>query len=123
MLRIPFCAPVACALLLSACGAGVLFREELDSGAQHGWIVGFYSADTPQAQLPECLAGRSRDELSQHTFARVQYHRGRGMPIVTAELPKSLSASVGDDVAMRLKPCTDSSTSLIFNVVHRAESR
>lgn len=121
MLRFSSCAPLACALLLAACGTALsLSPKELQDGAQQGWVVGFYTADTPPEALPECLAGVGPEAFAEHRFARVQYHRGRGTMTVVAELKKPLTAEVGDDVALWLQPCSRATRSVIFKVAPRS---
>lgn len=124
MLRFSLCAPIACSLILTACGTTLaLSSDELGRGAQQGWILGFYSAETNRSDLPACLAALSPEELATHRFARVQYHHGRAMPIVPAELPAALSAEAGDTVAMWMQPCSETTHSVIFKVAHPSGSR
>lgn len=111
-------------MLLSACGTTLsLSPDEYARGAQQGWIVGMYGPEIPASGLPECLAELGPEALGSHQFAKVQYHRGRALMTVVAELQAPLSAAVGDDVAMWLQPCTAQGHSMIFKVAAHTARR
>ena len=112
-------------LLLACLGACAsdLARHDVDwrSGAKHGWISGFYTADTPRSELPKCLAALSAEQLAIHHFVKVDYRHVRRMVVEVAELPE-LSADqqavrMGDRVELWPRDCAEGQLSRISKMM------
>lgn len=87
------------ALLLSACAATP--QPDWRHGGKKATIVQAYSAATPRAELPECLAALPPQEMARRHFVRLSYHHVRRMHYAVAEMPDSLpKAVVGDEVEL-----------------------
>ena len=80
-------------------------------GLKHGWISGFYTVDTPRAELPACLAALPPDRLAGHLFVRIDYRAVRRMMVEVAEVPSTVGAGgqqavkLGDRVELVPEDC------------------
>lgn len=81
-------------------------------GLKHGWVSGFYTAQTPRAELPACLAALPPERLEGHLFVKVDYRAVRRMMVEVAEVPTLVGADgqqsvrLGDRVELWPEDCT-----------------
>ena len=113
-------------MLSLACLGGCasdLAQHDVDwrNGAKHGWVSGFYTADTPRKELPKCLADLPAEELAAHRFVKIDYRHVRRMVVEVAELPE-LSADqqavrIGDRVELWPRDCAEGQLSRISKMM------
>ena len=75
---------------------------------KHGWIVGFYGAQTPRSELPNCLALLPAEVLSSHRYAKIDYRHVRRMLIEVADLKEiagDTPVAIGDRVELLPQDC------------------
>ena len=113
------------AILLPLCLAGCaadLAQHDVDwrSGAKHGWISGFYTADTPSSDLPKCLADLPPEQLAAHRFVKIDYRHVRRMLVEVAELPDTAerpAVRIGDRVDLWPQDCAEGRISRISKMM------
>ena len=95
------------ALLLTSCVSN-LDRPEIDwqHGAKRGWIAKFYQPDTPDFDLPECLAALSKADLARRHFVKVKYRHVRRMVSTIAEVPDALQVKIDGEVEIWPADCS-----------------
>ena len=107
-------------LLLAAC-APLAAEHDVDwkSGAKHGWVSGFYTADTPLADLPKCLADLPPGQLAGHLFVKIDYRSVRRMMVEVAEVPGGAAQTVklGDRVELWPQDCARGKLSRISKMM------
>jgi hypothetical protein len=87
---------------------------------KHGWISGFYTADTPRSELPKCLAELPAEQLLSHRFAKIDYRHVRRMLVEVAELPEIVGEQpvrIGDRVELIPQDCTGGLLSHITRIM------
>lgn len=111
--------------IFMVCAAVVLNSHAMDSSdvavdshhaAKHGSIVNFYIPDTPDINLPQCLATLTKQELASRRFVTVQYRHVRHMFYTIAELPSTMQANVNDQVEFWPEDCARGKISRILRV-------
>ena len=95
------------------------------NGAKHGWVSGFYTADTPTSALPKCLADLPPEQLASHRFVKIDYRHVRRMLVEVAELPDSAvdrqAVKIGDRVELWPRDCDQGRLSRISKMMAAAE--
>jgi hypothetical protein len=106
--------------LLAAC-APLPAEHDVDwkNGAKHGWVSGFYTADTPLADLPKCLADLPPGQLAGHLFVKIDYRSVRRMMVEVAEVPGGTAQTVklGDRVELWPQDCSRGKLSRISKMM------
>jgi hypothetical protein len=107
-------------LLLAAC-APLAAEHDVDwkNGAKHGWVSGFYTAETPLAELPKCLADLPPGQLAGHLYVKIDYRSVRRMMVEVAEVPGGVAQTVklGDRVELWPQDCARGKLSRISKMM------
>lgn len=86
-------------------------------GAKLGTIEYIYSAETPEKDVPACLASLPKEELSRRHFVKVWYRHVRLVRHEVAELPDDLAhAKLEDQVEIWPADCAEGRLSRISKV-------
>ena len=107
---------------LGACASnGAQSEVDWRNGAKHGWIAGFYTAETPRSALPACLAEVPQEQLAAHRFVRIDYRHVRRMVVEVAELPEpgvdQPAVKIGDRVELWPHDCAEGRLSRISKMM------
>ena len=78
-----------------------------EGGARHARIVEIYSAATPVAHLPACLASLPPGALTTRQFVKARYRHVRMMVNAIAEVPDASAFHVNDVVELRPADCSE----------------
>ena len=111
-------ASILWALSLNSCVSRPPHPEaDWQNGAKRAWIVKFYSAASPDASLPECLATLTKTELATGHFVKVEYRHTRKKVSTIAELPNTLRAKIHDQVEIWPEDCSRGKVSRVSRLL------
>ncbi|HTD02231.1 hypothetical protein [Undibacterium sp.] len=111
--------PLALCFTFAASSTTAADRPQVNwqEGAKLGTIEYIYDAETPEKDLPDCLATLPKKELSSRHFVKVWYRHVRLMRHEVAELPDDLlHAKVDDHVEIWPADCSRGKLSRISKV-------
>ena len=106
------------ALLLTSCASNP-DRPEIDwqHGAKRGWIAKFYVPETPDVDLPECLAALPKADLARRHFVKVKYRHVRRTVSTIAEVPDALKLKIDAEVELWPADCSHGNFSRISRLL------
>jgi hypothetical protein len=92
-------------LLLTSCDTTPRLQADWKNGAKRGWIVQFYTPNSSNSTLPDCLQDLSKADFATRQFVKIEYWHVRQMRIVVAELPNGLQGKVNDQIEIWPEEC------------------
>jgi hypothetical protein len=73
----------------------------------HGYVVRLYTATDVQKVRPPCLENVSEQVLAQHRYAEIKVWYGRRARYLVASIPEQVRTTVGDEVEISPRSCSE----------------
>jgi hypothetical protein len=109
-----------CIGVLAAC-ANSQYTVNWQAGAKHAWITEIIPPDTPDADLPPCLASLPHEMRQQNRYVKVRYWRVRVPVIEVAAVPSGAAVQPGQNVELYPADCAAGKLSRIARVFPMAQ--